>query len=180
MSANHLSNRENRRMKGGIQLGTTASSTESVLSENRHIDLVAQVIREMGSDWSIRKSMPIEEIIGYLGKYSRNANGKSQAWFSDGGFIYHKDILVGVCENKWQAARANACERVCKYLAFMQPRQLFVSCEGPGFIPLDGGGATGPLIDVLRWRGATVLENVTDPVEYKRQLYVWLNSLVEE
>ena len=180
MSANHLSNRENRRMKGGIQPGTTASSAESVLSENRQIDLVAQVIREMGSDWSIRKSISIEEIMGYLGEYSRNANGESQTWFSDGGFIYYKDILVGVCENKWQVARANACERVCKYLTFMSGSQLFVSCEGPGFIRLDGGGSTGPLIDMLRFAGATVLENVTDPVEYKRQLYLWLNSLVEE
>ena len=165
-------------MPGGIQVGTTASSENSTLSEEKHIDLVAQVIQERGPDWEIRKSLTIEEIMGYPGVYSRLANGKSQVWVSDGGFIFYKGKLVGVCENKWQDARMNACERVCKYLTFLRGYQMFVSCEGPGFVCKDGGGSTGPLIDMLRYAGATVLENVTNEAEYKRLLRAWLNSLV--
>ena len=167
-------------MGGGIQPGMTATSINSVLSENQHIDYVKQVVTEMGPDWEIRKSLTIEEIVGYPAAYSRQANGESQAWHADGGFIFYKNSLVGVCENKWQSTRKNACERVCKYLTFLKGNQLFVSCEGPGFIKLDEGGSTGPLIDMLRHAGAVVLENVTDPTEYKRLLRAWLNSLVSE
>jgi len=165
-------------MPGGIQPGTVATSENSTLSEEKHISLVAQVIQEMGPDWEIRKSLTIEEIMGYLGDYSRCANGKSQTWNADGGFIFYKKTLAGVCENKWQGSRENACERVCKYLTFLRASQMFVSCEGPGFLREDGGGSTGPLIDMLRYAGVTVLENVTSEVEYKRLLRAWLNSLV--
>ena len=90
----------------------------------------------------------------------------------------YKGALVGVCENKWQKARQNACERVCKYLTFLPPKRMFVSCEGPGFLKKNGGGSTGPLIDMLRHAGATVLENTTDEKEFKNQLRDWLQSLV--
>jgi len=167
-------------MKGGIQPGTTASSAESVLSERRHIEYVSRAVSQRGPEWTIKKSITIKEILGHQGEYSRKKNGKSQEWQSDGGFIYYKDILVGVCENKWQTARENACERVCKYLTFMKGRQMFVTCRGPGFTRLDGGGSTGPLVDLLRFAGATVLVNVVDPVDIERQLNTWLDSLVEE
>jgi len=166
-------------MRGGIQPGTTATSTNSILSEKRHIDYVFMVVSRRGPEWEIRKSVTIEEILGCRGEYSRQANGKSQRWEADGGFIFYKNNLVGVCENKWQTSPQNACERVCKYLTFLEGRQMFVSCEGPGFVKIKGSGSTGPLIDMLRYAGATVLENVTDPVEYASELNRWLDSLVE-
>ena len=165
-------------MPGGIQPGTCATSRNSQISENRHVDLVTEIVLEMGSHWEIRKSLSIEEIMGYPGEYSRLANGKSQVWIADGGFVFYRGELVGVCVNKWQDARKNACERVCKYLTFLRGTQMFVSCEGPGFLRKDQGGSTGPLIDMLRYAGATVLENVTDEAEYRRRLRLWLQSLV--
>ena len=83
-------------MPGGIQPGTCATSTSSKLSEYRHIDLVSEVVSELGADWEIRKSLSIEEIMGYPGEYSRLSNGKSQRWDADGGFLFYKKELVGV------------------------------------------------------------------------------------
>jgi hypothetical protein len=167
-------------MAGGIQPGTTATSTKSVLSERRHVDYVSKAFSQRGPHWRIKKSITIEEILGHQGDYSRQKNGKSQRWDADGGFVFYKNKLVGVCENKWQSSPKNACERVCKYLTFLKGKQMFVSCEGPGFAKIDGGGSTGPLIDMLRFAGATVLENVVDPMEYMSELNKWIDSLVVE
>ena len=164
-------------MGGGIQPGSTASSPESISSEEKHIDHVAAVISEMGDEWESRKSVTIEELLGHPGEYSRRKDGTSQEWESDGGFIFHRGQLVGACENKYQKTRENACERVCKYLTFLLAPQLFISCVGPGFVKKDGGGSTGPLIDMLRHKGATVLENV-DEKEFTRELKLWLKNLV--
>lgn len=165
-------------MAGGIQPGTTATSVNSVLSEQKHKDLVARAIAARGPLWKIKKSLTIEEITGKPGEYSLLSSGESQSWHADGGFVFYDDKLVGVCENKWQKARENACERVCKYLTFLHGSQMFVSCEGPGFVLTNGGGSTGPLIDMLRYAGATVLENVASEQEYLDHLNKWLDSLV--
>jgi hypothetical protein len=164
-------------MPGGIQPGTTATSTESKKSEKRHIKLIAEEVNSMGPDWGLKKSLTIEEIVGKEAEYSKTKKGISQRWDSDGGFIFYQEKLVGVCENKYQANRENACERVCKYLTFLNGSQMFVSFEGPGFEKIYGGGSTGPLIDTLRHAGATVLENVSDEAEYRRHIRRWLESL---
>ena len=167
-------------MAGGIQPGTIATSVDSILSENRQIDHVVEAIKSMGPDWEIRKSITIEDILGEPGEYSFLANGNSQRWESDGGWIYRNNKLVGVCENKWQASRKNACERAFRYLGVFRGDEawrIFVSCEGPGFVNQFGGGATGPFIDIMNHAGATVLENEHDPDEYARRLREWLNRL---
>jgi hypothetical protein len=165
-------------MPGGIQPGTCATSKESTLSEARQVDIVENVISSRGEDWRIEKSILIEDILGYLGEYSILKNGKSQAYYADGGFVYYKNKLVGVCENKYQDTVKNACERTCRYLMFLKPEQMFVSCEGPGFIKINGGGSTGPVIDLLRHAGACVLENEKDESAYIFKLNQWLDSLV--
>ncbi len=164
-------------MAGGIQPGTVATSANSQQSEDKHTRLVAEVVESMGPDWEIKKSLTIEEITGHQNEYSRKANGKSQEWQSDGGFLYYRGKLVGVCENKWQKNRENACERAFRYLALFEGRQMFVSCEGPGFKKVDGGGSTGPTIDMLRFAGATVVENLSDEAEYRQHLKLWIESL---
>jgi len=164
-------------MPGGIQPGTCASTEESILSEVRQISIVEKVISYRGEDWRIEKSILIEDILGYAGEYSRLANGKSQAYSADGGFVYYKNKLVGVCENKYQKTRQNACERACRYLLFLKPEQIFVSCDGPGFIRQDGQGSTGPIIDLFRNVGAFVLENEKDESVYIFKLNQWLDSL---
>ena len=165
-------------MAGGIQPGTTATSVNSVLSERKHRDLVAQAIASRGPLWKIKKSLTIEKITGKPGEYSLTKAGKSQRWEADGGFVFYDDKLVGVCENKWQDNRENACERAFRYLSFLSGSQMFVSCEGPGFALINGGGSTGPVIDMLRYAGATVLENVTSEQQYLDHLNKWLDSLV--
>lgn len=164
-------------MAGGIQPGTCATTTESDASEKRQIRLVEQVFNEASSDWSSKKSMPIEELIGQEAPYSLKKDGTSQEWKADGGFVFYRDECVGVIENKYQHSRQNACERVAKYLTCFKPHQLFLSFEGPGFAKEDGGGSTGPMIDTLRHAGATVLENVADEEKYKRHLVEWMGRI---
>lgn len=166
-------------MAGGIQPGTSATTKESASSEKNHINLVSHAI-SLRPNLSLKKSVLIEDIANHPAEYSKCANGKSQWWEADGGFVTTTDgKIIGVCENKYQKARKNACERVCKYLTFLKGDQMFVSCYGPGFILKDGGGSTGPTIDMLRSAGAVVLENEAD-AEFLNAFNDWLDSLVEK
>ena len=119
-----------------------------------------------------------EELMGEKPTYALLKNGKSQVWESDGGFITHKEEVVGVAENKWQKARENACERACRYLTCFNPEQIFVSCSGPGFVLKNGGGATGPLLDMLKHCGVCVTENVNEEQEFKAIFKTWVTSLI--
>ena len=161
-------------------VGTKAFTTkESTESEKNHTQWIHDVIDDLGEDWSIRYSMTIEELMGKQPTYARLKNGASQEWISDGGYIFNKEKLVGVAENKWQTARENACERACRYLTFLKGSQLFVSTAGPGFVLKDGGGSTGPFIDMLRYSGACVTENVNDEQSFKDIFKNWVLSLKE-
>ena len=161
-------------------VGTKAFTTkESTEPEKNHTQWIHDVIDELGEDWSIRYAMPISEVLGEEPIYARLKNGKSQEWISDGGYIFNKEKLVGVAENKWQKERENACERACRYLTFLKGPQLFISTAGPGFVLKDGGGATGPFIDMLRYCGACVTENVNDEQGFKDIFKNWVLSLKE-
>ena len=160
-------------------VGTAPFTTkESKQSEENHTQWIRDVINELGPDWSIRHSMTIEELMGEKPTYALLKNGKSQVWESDGGFITHKEEVVGVAENKWQKARENACERACRYLTCFNPEQIFVSCSGPGFVLKNGGGATGPLLDMLKYCGVCVTENVNEEQEFKAIFKTWVTSLI--
>jgi hypothetical protein len=161
---------------GGIQPGTTATSIESHTSELLHNQWVKDVIDKMGSDWKIQKSIKILDINSNA-EYSFGQNEKSLTWASDGGFIVYKGVIVGVCENKYQRNVQNACERVFRYLSFMKGSQIFVSCSGEGFKKINGGGSTGPTIDMLRFCGAYVLENVIEEDAFKIHLRKWLRKI---
>ena len=166
-------------MSNGIQPGTTATSVESNTSEVLHNQWVRDIINEMGLDWSIQKSVNITDIF-VDAEYSFDKRGKSQTWESDGGFIVYKGDIVGVCENKYQKSYQNACERVFRYLSFMKGSQIFVSCSGNGFKKRNAGGSTGPTIDMLKYCGAYVLENVIDEDEFKVHLRKWLDKIKNE
>ena len=163
-------------MSNGIQPGTTATSPESHASEVLHNKWVSEVLKEMGVDWEIKKSVNILDI-NPNAEYSFAQNKKSQTWESDGGFIIYKGKNIGVCENKYQKTSKNACERVFRYLSFMKGSQIFVSCSGEGFRKKFGGGSTGPTIDMLKLCGACVLENVYDEDEFKNHLREWLRKI---
>lgn len=168
--------------KGGIQPGTVATSIESSQSEKNHTKWISEIVKDIGPDWKIKKSITIEEIIGKTPEYALNKSGESQSWVSDGGFFYRKSqsgkwVLVGAAENKWQKNRENACERAFRYLGFLRGHQMFVSCSGPGFTKMYGGGATGPMIDVLKYSGAYLIENVNEEQEFKKHFYKWIRTL---
>lgn len=166
-------------MSNGIQPGTTATSVESHTSEVLHNQWVRDIINEMGADWGIQKSVNITDIF-VDAEYSFDKRGKSQIWESDGGFITYKGDIVGVCENKYQKSYQNACERVFRYLSFMKGSQIFVSCSGDGFKKRNAGGSTGPTIDMLKYCGAYVLENVISEDEFKVHLRKWLEKIKNE
>ena len=163
----------------GIQPGTTATSIESHTSEVLHNQWVNEIIFELGSDWQIQKSVKISDLTSNY-EYSVDSRGKPQEWESDGGFIIYKGKMLGVCENKYQKSRQNACERVFRYLSFLKGNQIFVSCSGDGFKKQYRGGSTGPTIDMLRFCGAYVLENINEEDEFKNHLRKWLESIKNE
>ena len=163
-------------MSDGIQPGTTATSPESHASEVLHNQWVSEVIKEMGAEWKIKKSVKILDL-NPNAEYSFGQNEKSLTWASDGGFIVYKGVIVGVCENKYQKNVQNACERVFRYLSFMKGSQIFVSCSGKGFKKIFGGGSTGPTIDMLKFSGAYVLENVIEEDAFKIHLRKWLRKI---
>jgi len=169
-------------MAGGIQPGTVATSKESAASEKNHTKWIGEVVSELDSNWMIKKRILIEDIIGRKPTYALNADGDSQYWESDGGFFYRKSdsgvwVLVGAAENKWQRNRENACERAFRYLSFLRGSQIFISCAGPGFRKMNGGGATGPTIEMLMFSGAYVIENVNDEENFKNEFRNWVNTL---
>ena len=95
----------------------------------------------------------------------------------DGGFIMYKDNPIGVCEHKHQEKRPNACERAFKYLTIFKPHQIFVSTTGPGFVCENGGGSTGPMLEMAMYCGMTVCENA-ERTEYRETFRSWLECLI--
>ena len=167
-------------MSGGIQFGMSASSEESMSSEGRHKQLIAEVVASLGSEWSLERSISIEETMGSLGEYSILQSGKSQKQFADGGILCFKGRKVGVFENKYQANRNNACQRAALWGLIFPWRRCFFSFSGPGFKLKKMGGSTGPLIDLLRFRGSTVLENEKDDQVFKAIVKKFILNIKDE
>jgi hypothetical protein len=157
-----------------------ATSTESKDSEVLHQKLVKSHFEKLGSDWSLSKSLPIGDVVKSQ-KYSFKKNGKSQEYDADGGFVYYKNKLVGVCENKHQKSRKNACERLAKYLFIpgIGPKNMFLTCTGPGFVNEDGQGSTGPILDLAMNAEVFILEN-PKPEEVKQKLQDWTDWIQSE
>lgn len=167
-------------MNGGIQSGTTALSEESVSSESRHKQLIADVVSSLGSEWSLERSITIEEAIGSLGPYSILESGKSQKQFADGGILCFKGKKVAVFEHKYQKARQNACQRAALWGLIFPWRRCFFSFSGAGFKKRNVGGSTGPLIDLLRFRGSTVLENEKNDDVFKDAVKRFILTIKDE
>ncbi len=172
-------------MAGGIQPGGVATSIQSATAEKNHNLIVEQVAKTFPRV-ELRKSMTIVDICkmnnpDYEVEYSFCKNGTSQKWLSDGGFIYIDGVLSGVAECKYQKAVENACERAGKYSAWIKAlpaERTFITCHGPGFEKRLGGGSTGPMIDVARSAGATVLVNPT-PEKQEEEFRIFLKNLIE-
>ena len=160
--------------------GHCATTTDSKNSEALHTRLVKSHFDKLGSDWLLKKSLPIGNVVKEQ-KYSFNQKGESQQYNADGGFVYYKNKLVGVCENKHQGTRRNACERMARYL-FIQgigPKNMFITCAGPGFVNKKCGDSTGPLLDLAIDAGAFILEN-PKPEEVKQKLQDWTDWIQSE
>ena len=110
--------------------GTASFATvKSKESEERHKQIIASTVRDLGPDYKLTKSLKIEEITCGNCSYSRTAKGNSQEYRADGGFLWWRDPagqwhLIAIFENKFQTARANACQRGDHYLTFVEPAQL--------------------------------------------------------
>ena len=160
--------------------GHCATTTESKDSEALHQKLVKSHFEKLGPDWLLKKSLPIGDVVKEQ-KYSFDQKGKSQEYKADGGFVYYKNRLVGVCENKHQGTRENACERMTKYLLIpgIGPKNIFITCTGPGFVCKNAGGATGPILDLAINAGAFILENPKIE-EVKQKFQDWTDWIQSE
>ena len=152
-------------MAGGIQPGVVATSIQSATAEKNH-NLIVEEVAKAFPRVELRKGVPVVDICkmnnpDYEVEYSFCKDGTSQKWFSDGGFIFIDGVLKGVAECKYQKAFQNAVERSGRYNWVLPPAQTFITCHGPGFVKRLGGGSTGPMVDVARSAGATVLVNPT-------------------
>ena len=158
------------------------TTKESKQSETNHNQWIVDVLDSLGPDWDRKKSMSIEELTGQPGVYSLDKKGNSQTWSSDGGYIFYKERLVGVAENKYQKSDQNACERAARYLTIPlfrnQPHRFFLSVYGPGFIKKEGKGSTGPFLDAMMTAGVYVIENVNDEQEFKHFFKKWVLSII--
>ena len=162
------------------------TSKESDESERLHNQWVSEVIDSYGPDWILTKSINISDVLatkGMVNEFALLKEDKSQTWNSDGGFIWYKGKLVGCGENKYQKARENACERANRYLTFIPAKGIFISCAGPGFEKRFGGGSTGPMMQMLRFAGATISYQTTSPknpdeIKFKNEFCKMLDNLV--
>lgn len=164
-------------MPGGIQYGTVARSVESMESEYNHKKWIDDVVSELQPEYEVLRKVPISRIIHKEPEYALDKKGESQYWFADGGFILKNGKLIGVAENKYQASGQNACERVFRYLSFLNGNQIFISCYGERFKKQLGGQSTGSTIELLKYSGAHVIENVDDEQTFKEEFLTWISSL---
>tara|TARA_Y100000748_G_C15462636_1_gene475569 strand:+ start:32 stop:583 length:552 start_codon:yes stop_codon:yes gene_type:complete len=116
-------------------VGTRSFTTkESVASELNHKRWVEEIVSEYGSDFQLEHKLTISDIVGEdNNEYAYLQNGKSSVYEADGGWIFYKGKLIGVCEHKYQDADKNAVERAAKYLMILPRHSVFISTSGYGF-----------------------------------------------
>ena len=153
--------------------------------ERDHIVWVDEVFNEFKSQddrWEKRKYITVAEIIGEENVvFARRKDGSSNQIESDGGIIFWDNILLGVCEDKYQTNFQNACERGCKYQVYfnLKPNQIFLSVGGKGFefdLEEGSGLSTGTFYDMVKYRGYSIAINETED-QFKTRLRVWFNTL---
>ena len=174
-------------------VGTNGFTTkESKSAEKNHTKWVMEIVSEYGSDFKIKYSMTISDIVGgeEFNEYAFLQNGESSDYLADGGFIYYKDKLIGVCEHKHQKETPNACERAGKYLFFMRDYEVFISTSGPGFteeMMRETSTATGKFIAVAKFgykrkkleRGIGVSHNENEE-EFKKTFRDWFEYVITQ
>tara|TARA_Y100000034_G_C6759361_1_gene338082 strand:+ start:38 stop:580 length:543 start_codon:yes stop_codon:yes gene_type:complete len=163
--------------------GTAPFTTEeSKAAEAKHTSLIAEILKQK-PEINTQKSLSIEALCEGKNPYSLDKRGRSQKWQADGGWIYINGELAGVAECKYQDSRQNACERAFRYLTVdrfrLEPHRIFFSCYGPGFTQENGGGSTGPFLDMASQAGIAVLENPTDKT-FKIKFETWLRRLLKD
>ena len=167
------------------------TTEESKSAEKNHTKWVKEIISEYGSDIKIKYSMKIGDIVGEdFNEYAYLQNGESSDYLADGGFIYYKDKLIGVCEHKHQKALTNACERAIKYLSFMYDHEVFISTSGEGFSEEKmraHSSATAKFLAVAKFgykrkkleRGIGVSHNENEE-EFKKTFRDWFEYLITQ
>ena len=119
--------------------GTKAfTTTESKKSEKRSIRIFNEILSEPEySRFSPKKSYSMNDVYGtdlsVTGK-----TGKDSVTKPDFGLLMLDGIPIGVGDNKYQSAGANACERVNLYTVYAQAmgfntKNVFIVFDGPAF-----------------------------------------------
>jgi|TARA_R110000744_G_scaffold203804_1_gene322666 hypothetical protein len=167
------------------------TTEESKSAEKNHTKWVGEIISEYGSNFTIRYKVKISDFVGEENnEYAFLQNGKSSDYLADGGFIYYKDKLIGVCEHKHQKALTNACERAIKYLSFMYDHEVFISTSGEGFSEEKmraHSSATAKFLAVAKFgykrkkleRGIGVSHNENEE-EFKKTFRDWFEYLISK
>ena len=171
------------------------TTKESKAAEKRHKELVKEVMSEYSSDFKIKYSVMVSDIVGpENNEYAYCQNGISSRIKPDGGFIFYKkihpDCLIGVCEHKNQEAIENACQRAAYYLLFLPDHQVFISTSGPGFseeMMKSCSTATAKFIALAKFgyirkgleRGVGFSHNQNEE-EFKKTFRDWFEYLIKD
>jgi len=157
------------------------TTEESSASEKFHTKIIHEVFEELKNkdpNWNKRHSVSLEELFGRPCKYALDfrkgkKNGKSLTYEADGGWIYYKDYLVGVAENKYQSNVTNAMERVHRYRGLIPDENLFVSINAPL------KSAVAKVVESLDFFGVFLVVNVDDEDDFRKEVVKWFNNMKE-
>jgi len=113
------------------------TSEQSDNIERDVIKMIRNTVKELGQDWKISSSISLSTLFENNTVAYKN-NGKSTQIKPDGGMLLYKNKPVALFEVKYQKAKANACERVFKYLPILIknniPFRNFIAVfDGPAF-----------------------------------------------
>ena len=157
-------------------IGTDYFTTkESFQSEKFHTLLIKEVFDDMQKkdpNWSIKHSVSLEELMGRPCKWALDSRTKkSLVYEADGGWIFYKNQIVGVAENKYQSNVTNAIERTHRYRGFILNQNLFVSINAPI------RSAVAKVVETLDFFGVFLVVNVTDKDVFRQKVVEWFDVM---
>lgn len=118
-------------------IGTAPFTTQQSDDIERNIiNTIRDTVSTLGKDWKLVSSISLSCL--FENNLAYKSNGDSTEIKPDGGMLLYKNNPVALFEVKYQKAKANACERVFKYLPILIknniPFRNFIAVfDGPAF-----------------------------------------------
>jgi len=159
------------------------SSSESRNIEKEIKDIISNIVTSWGDKWELKKNISFSDVF-IDNEIAFNERGQPTTFEPDGGMLFHYSKPVALFEVKHQKAKANACERVFKYLPIIQHlkiknKNFFVFLDGQAFQKNNRGHITsqpGATALLLKSFGSTLFIN-NNTEETKKLLISKLDNM---